>query len=119
MATVLVVDDEPSFRFLLRISFELAGHTVLEASDGAKALAAIAASPPDLVTTDFMMPVMNGGDLIGRLRADPATASLPVILVSSSAGAENVAGADVFIQKPLDPADVVARATELLHRRAP
>lgn len=117
MASVLVVDDEPSFRFLLRIGFELAGHTVLEASDGAKALAAVAATRPDLVTTDFMMPVMDGGDLIRRLRAEPATAELPIILISSSVGAAEVQGADAFMQKPLDPADVVTRAIELLYGR--
>ena len=116
MAHVLLVDDEPSLRFVLRIAFESAGHQVAEAGNGAAALDSIAAARPDLVTTDFMMPVMNGRELISRLRSDPATATMPVLLVSSSIGAAGVKGADRFIQKPFDPMEVVAEAAELLGR---
>jgi CheY-like chemotaxis protein len=115
---VLIVDDEPSIRFLLRFAFETAGHTVVEASDGRRALAEVAASPPDLVTTDLMMPVLDGGELIARLRADPQTAGIPILLMSSSPGAKRVDGADDFMQKPLDPAEAVQRAETLL-RGAP
>src|SRR4051794_19904617 len=106
MAHVLVVDDEGSLRFILRLAVELAGYSVTEAGDGAVALAAIQETKPDLVTTDFMMPVMDGRELITRLRADPATAKLPVLLVSSSEGAARIEGADRFMQKPLNPMDV-------------
>jgi DNA-binding response OmpR family regulator len=115
---VLIVDDEPSIRFLLRFAFEDAGHTVMEAQDGKRALATIAASRPDLVTTDFMMPVLNGAQLIARLREDPETAEIPILLVSSSVGASKVEGADDFMQKPLDPAEAVDRAEALLRRNA-
>jgi len=114
MAHVLVVDDEPSLRFILRIAFESAGHTVTEASDGAAALEAIGSTKPDLVATDFMMPVMDGGELISKIRTDPETAALPVLLVSSSQGASKVEGADRFMQKPLNPMDVVDAAAALL-----
>jgi DNA-binding response OmpR family regulator len=64
-----------------------------------------------------MMPRMNGQELIARLREDSATADLPIVLVSSSRGASRVEGADVFMKKPLNPADVVARAEALLGSR--
>src|SRR3954452_5444259 len=110
MAHVLVVDDEASLRFILRLAFESAGHAVTEAGDGAAALEAVQAAKPDLVATDFMMPVMDGRELTSRLRADPETPSLPILLVSSSAGASRVEDADRFIQKPLDPLDFVEEA---------
>src|SRR4051794_34747320 len=118
MANVLIVDDEPSLRVVLRVAFESAGHTVVEAPDGRRALERVAAARPDIVTTDFMMPVMDGGELIAELRANPATAEIPVLLVSSSAGASRVEGANDFMQKPLDPLDVVERAAALLREPA-
>jgi two-component system, chemotaxis family, chemotaxis protein CheY len=80
---VLVVDDESSVRFVLRKILEAAGHEVLEASDGAAALACVANCRPQLVMTDVKMPVMSGQELVARLRSDPATASIPIIVVSS------------------------------------
>jgi CheY-like chemotaxis protein len=117
MAKVLIVDDEPSLRFVLRVAFEAAGHTVVEAGDGQSALARIAQATPDLVTTDFMMPRMGGQELIAHIREDPATADLPILLVSSSRGASRVEGADAFMKKPLDPAEVVTQAEQLLAGR--
>ena len=118
MARVLVVDDEPSMRFLLRVTFEIAGHEVTEAPNGLAAIQAVESGrAPDLVATDFMMPLMNGGELIARLRANPATASMPVILVSSSPGSETKTGADAFFRKPFDPDALVACAAALPERR--
>lgn len=114
MAHVLVVDDEGSLRYVLRLAFESAGHTVTDAPDGRRALDEIESQRPDLVATDFMMPVMDGRDLIAQLRENPETAGLPIMLVSSSPGASEIEGADLFMQKPLDPMDVVARAEALL-----
>jgi CheY-like chemotaxis protein len=113
----LVVDDEPSVRFLLRVAFEVAGHQVEEAPNGLAAIHAVEnGRTPDLVATDFMMPLMNGGELIARLRANPATADLPVILVSSSPGSERKTAADVFLRKPFDPEKLAACAADLLER---
>jgi CheY-like chemotaxis protein len=118
LARILVVDDEPSTRFLLRSAFELDGHNVEEAPNGLAAIHAVEnGQAPDLVATDFMMPLMNGGELIARLRANPATADVPVILVSSSPGAERKTGADAFFRKPFDPAELGECASELLERR--
>jgi CheY-like chemotaxis protein len=117
VARILVVDDESSVRFLLRATFELAGHQVEEAANGLAAIHQIEGGrPPDLVATDFMMPLMNGGELIARLRANPATERLPVILVSSSPGSERETTADAFFRKPFDPAALAACAASLLGR---
>ena len=69
---------------------------------------------PDLVATDFMMPRMNGGELIDRLRRNPATARMPIILVSASPGSERKTAADAFFRKPFDPEALTARAAALL-----
>ena len=82
MPRILVVDDEPDQRFLLRRIFERAGHEVTDAGDGAAALRAVRESPPDLVVTDMMMPVMGGAELIRRLRSEPATAGIPILAAS-------------------------------------
>jgi CheY-like chemotaxis protein len=98
VARILVVDDEPAQRFALRRIFERAGHEVTDAGDGAAALRAVRESPPDLVVTDMMMPVMSGGELIRRLRSDPATSGLPIL--AASGDPHLAVGADAVIGKP-------------------
>jgi circadian clock protein KaiC len=106
MARILVVDDEPDERFLLRRMFEREGYEVLDASDGAAALAIVRESPPDLILTDMMMPVMDGAELIRRLRSDPATAGIPIL---ASTGDPGLAGsADVVMSKSLPLLDLAA-----------
>jgi CheY-like chemotaxis protein len=98
LAKILVVDDEPAHRFLLRRIFERAGHEVSDAGDGAAALRAVTESRPDLVVTDMMMPVMGGAELIRRLRSEPATAGIPILAAS---GDPHLAkGADAVVSKP-------------------
>ena len=108
-----MVDDEPDQRFLLRRIFERAGHEVSDAGDGAAALAAVRESPPDLIVTDMMMPVMGGAELIRRLRCEPATAGIPIVAAS---GDPHLAGdADAVLAKPyswrrfLEVADALLR----------
>src|SRR5215210_2562883 len=104
-------------RFLLRAMFEVAGYEVEEASNGLAAIQLIeGGQTPDLVATDFMMPLMNGGELIARIRANPATERLGVILVSSSPGSEQKTAADAFFRKPFDPTAVLECAAALLAR---
>jgi two-component system, chemotaxis family, chemotaxis protein CheY len=115
LADILIVDDESSMRFLLRMTFEIAGHQVAEAADGLAAIERVEGGwLPDLVATDFMMPRMNGGELIARLRRNPATEQIPIILISSSPGSEQKTTADMFFRKPFDPEALNACATELL-----
>jgi CheY-like chemotaxis protein len=112
MPRILVVDDEPDQRFLLRRIFERAGHEVIDASNGAAALQAARDSPPDLVVTDVMMPIMDGAELIRRLRDDPVTAEIPILAAS---GDTHLAGAaDVTIPKPYRWQHLLAVAEGLL-----
>ncbi|MBO3739342.1 response regulator [Actinoplanes flavus] len=114
MAKVLVVDDEPDLRFLHRRILSRAGHEVTEANDGAAALEAVRASPPDLVVTDVMMPIMNGVELIRRLRADPRTAAIPVVAVSGDW--RLVTEADRVLAKPCSSRDLRAAVDDLLRK---
>jgi CheY-like chemotaxis protein len=98
VARILVVDDEPAQRFALRRIFEQAGHEVTDAGDGAAALRAVRESPPDLVVTDIMMPVMSGHELIRQLRGDPATVAIPIL--ATSGDVHLAAGADAVLSKP-------------------
>jgi CheY-like chemotaxis protein len=114
LSKILVVDDEPTHRSLLRMIFERAGHEVADAGDGAAALRAVGTSPPDLVVTDMMMPVMGGAELIRRLRCDPATAGIPILAASGDPHLAD--GADAVIVKPYARQDLAAAADALLRK---
>jgi CheY-like chemotaxis protein len=115
VANILVVDDEPDLRFILRRIFEGAGHQVSEAWHGAAALDLVAAVLPDLVVTDMMMPVMGGVELIRRLRAEPGTATIPILAVS---GDPHLAGgADAIVRKPFRRRDLLASLDVLLNSK--
>lgn len=107
-----MVDDEPAQRFLLRRIFERAGHEVTDAGDGATALRAVRESPPDLVVTDMMMPVMGGEELIRRLRSEPATAGIPIL--AASGDPHLAVGADAVMAKPYKREDLTKVAEGLL-----
>jgi CheY-like chemotaxis protein len=82
---ILVVDDDPDTRRLFRFVLEQAGHQVVEAANGEAALDLITPNPlPDLITTDLTMPLMTGEGLIERLRSEPRTSSIPIVVVSSN-----------------------------------
>jgi CheY-like chemotaxis protein len=110
--TVLVVDDEPDYRFLLRITLELAGYAVIEASHGEAALESVRVSPPALVITDRMMPRMGGGELIERLRADVGTAAIPIVMLTGTNGAQP--GADAVVTKPFEPDQLIGLVARLI-----
>jgi CheY-like chemotaxis protein len=109
---VLVVDDEPDLRFVLRRAFERNGHEVVEAGDGAAALRSVAQSRPDLLVTDIMMPVMDGLELIRRLRAEPTTAAIPILSVSGDW--QLAVDADAVLAKPFAWKELIAVAEGLL-----
>jgi CheY-like chemotaxis protein len=115
MARILVVDDEPDARFLLRYAFERAGHEVTEAGDGVAALKAVQECRPALVVTDMMMPMMGGVELIKRLRATPDTAQIPILSVSGNL--ELAVDADVALNKFGDLGDLIRVAEELLDEK--
>ncbi|GAA3927185.1 response regulator [Actinoplanes auranticolor] len=116
MFKILVVDDEPDLRYLLRRILSRAGHEVTDAGHGAAALQAVRACAPDLVITDMMMPVMGGAELIHRLHTDPATARIPILAVTGDA--HLAGGADAVLPKPYRSAEILAAANALLAQKA-
>jgi CheY-like chemotaxis protein/nitrogen-specific signal transduction histidine kinase len=111
-ARILIVDDEPDTLFLLRVILERQGHEVVEAGHGAEALNRLADAPVDMIITDLMMPVMDGRELVERLRADPATAEIPIMLASANPDVE--LAVDAMLVKPFPPRDVIASVEQLL-----
>jgi CheY-like chemotaxis protein len=112
LSRILVVDDEPDLRFILRRIFERAGHEVADAGHGAAALECARRSLPELVVTDMMMPVMDGHELIRCLRADPATAQIPILAVTGNG--ELADSADALLPKPYQPDQILAAVNALL-----
>jgi CheY-like chemotaxis protein len=115
---ILVVDDESNMRFLLRMVLEAEGYEVTEASHGATALELVREERPDLVVTDLMMPVMNGRELIERLRSDDETAEIPILVISSNPNADVPGGADAALRKPFDHDALLEAARSLCRKDA-
>ena len=117
---VLVVDDDPDKLHLIELALRLAGYETRTAKDGEEALAAISAYQPDLVISDVMMPGLNGYELAKRIRQNPQTKFIPVILQTAAHhGAEDLrrgseSGALGFITDPTDLDLLLARARTLL-----
>jgi CheY-like chemotaxis protein len=116
VVNILVVDDEPDVRFILRRILEGAGHQVTEARHGAAALDAVAVMPPALVMTDMMMPVMGGAELIRRLHADPLTGRIPILAVTGDA--HLAGGADAVLTKPWTSHQLLAATAALMAQKA-
>jgi DNA-binding response OmpR family regulator len=119
---ILVVDDDPTIVRLLTVNLEMEGFQVLTASNGREALEAVARERPDLVLLDVMMPVLDGLEVVGRLRRDPVTADLPVILLSAKAQESDIrhgmgAGADEYVTKPFDPSELIETIGRVLRAR--
>jgi signal transduction histidine kinase len=119
---VLVVDDQDPNRLLLRDMLEAQGHTVIEAADGSAALERVSESAPDVVLLDIDMPGMDGFEVCRRLKAAPATASIPVLLVTALTQRDHRllgigAGANDYLTKPIDKSDLSLRVRNAIRLR--
>jgi two-component system phosphate regulon response regulator PhoB len=120
---VLIVDDETAVREMLAVALEMAGFEVLEAENASTALNQVASSLPDLMLIDWMMPQVSGLELCRRLRRNPDTANIPLILLTArgeeDAKITGLEVADDYITKPFSPRELVARLKAILRRTTP
>jgi DNA-binding response OmpR family regulator len=121
MATVLLAEDDADIRFLVNFKLTQAGYQVRAFGDGLSAVADAREHPPDLAILDVMMPGMSGLEVCQELRRDPATANIPVIILTALAQEANItagfaAGADDYIVKPFSPRDFAMRVNAVLAR---
>ena len=120
---VLIVDDEPSVREMLAVALEMAGFEVSEADNASTALNQVTSSLPDVILIDWMMPQVSGLELCRRLRRNPDTASIPLILLTArgeeDAKITGLEVADDYITKPFSPRELIARLRAILRRMTP
>jgi DNA-binding response OmpR family regulator len=119
---VLVADDDPDILDLVRYRLERSGYAVATADNGADAVKLASELSPALAVLDVMMPGLTGFDVTRRLRDDPETARIPVILLTARAQEADVqegfaAGADDDLRKPFSPRELSARVQAVLGRR--
>ncbi len=121
MQKILVADDDPNVREVIRFALSKAGYAVLTAEHGAAALALLAREPVALLVLDILMPELDGLEVCKRLRADPTQQTLPILFVSSRddeidriLGLE--LGGDDYLAKPFSPRELVARVKAILRR---
>ena len=119
MAKILIIDDDPANRDILKVRLEIAGHQVLEATNGEEALPLSASSHPDLIFLDVMMPKLDGWQVCRLLKADPKTKDIPVVMLTACfqeidqlRGYES--GADEYLAKPWDPNQISTVLEKLL-----
>ena len=117
----LVVDDDPDIRTLIAFKLQHCGFEVAEEGDGETGLAASVELKPDVVLLDWMLPRLSGLEVLLRLRADEATANIPVIMLTARAQEADIergfaAGADDYIVKPFSPRELQSRVDAVMAR---
>ena len=121
---ILLVEDEPAQREVMAYNLTAKGYRVIEAGDGEEAMLLVAENPPDLIILDWMMPNLSGIEVCRRLKANPETRAIPVIMLSARLevpdrvrGLET--GADDYVSKPYSMAELMARIRANLRRVRP
>lgn len=120
---ILVCDDDPLLLDIVKFRLSARDFDVEVAADGAEALSKIGASLPDAIVLDAMMPVMDGQQVLRRLKSDPQTASVPVIMLSARKQETDVLGAledgaNEYMVKPFSPDELIIRLSRLLERKS-
>ncbi len=118
---ILLAEDEKQIGDMVTFKLTNSGHQVLRARDGEEALALAAAERPELILLDVMMPVLNGFEVLRRLKADPALASIPVIMLTAKGRERDVlaglsAGAVDYVVKPFSLKELAARIETALRK---
>jgi DNA-binding response OmpR family regulator len=121
---VLVADDDPDILLLITLTLERDGYDVIAAKDGLSALAAAIERVPHLVLLDLMMPGLDGYEVTRRLREEPITKDVPIVIVTAAAEESQAAralevGADAYMKKPFSPRELLARTASLILERRP
>jgi DNA-binding response OmpR family regulator len=116
---ILAVDDDAYIVRLVKLTLERAGYEVVTALDGRDAAALVDVERPDLIICDVMMPRMSGFDLLRRLRSEPGTSSIPLIMLTARGGDTDVSdgwalGVDTYLSKPFSPEELLAFVSRLL-----
>jgi two-component system cell cycle response regulator DivK len=119
VARILVVEDQEDNRQILRDLLASVGYDMVEAHDGQQALTAVIEHKPDLILMDIQLPIMDGYEATRRIKADPATKHIPIIVVTSYAlsgdeGKARDAGCDAYVTKPYSPRQLLAKIREYL-----
>jgi CheY-like chemotaxis protein len=117
---ILLVDDVRLFLKLEETFFKRTGCEIFTAQSGEEAIDLAQKLKPELILLDFIMPDMMGDAVVAKLKADPATRSIPIIIVSTSSDAKDIekcfaAGADDYVTKPINPQEVLSKAANLLN----
>jgi two-component system, chemotaxis family, chemotaxis protein CheY len=123
-ARILIVEDSPTMRMLIRSALEEGGYRVAESEDALQALAVVQEVAPDLVIADVNMPELDGITLVRRMRKFPAFHSVPILILTTESSDEakqrgRAAGATGWITKPFDPAQLRDVVGEVLRVKAP
>ncbi|MBI3995186.1 MAG: response regulator [Nitrospirae bacterium] len=119
MKKILIADDENSLRFLLRKTLEGNGFDIIEAENGKQALAMALKQMPDLIILDVVMPDLYGSEVCEKLRKQPKTARIPIIIITANVNLYNedqakASGADYYITKPFSPLKLKSLAHQIL-----
>ncbi len=116
---ILIVDDDPSIVRLIQHSLEKQGYVIVSASNGLQALKKAVSDEFALVILDLMLPGIDGFEVCQRLKADPQTCEVPILMLSGKTKDTDISeaskvGADVYLTKPIKPADLVSQVNDML-----